>query len=40
MSILRHENIQERKLQNLLMNSSINIFWDSHKPETVIFNFS
>ena len=39
-SILRHDNIQKRKLQNLLKISSNNIFSDSHNPDRVIFNFS
>ena len=39
-SILHHDNIQKRKLQNLLKISSNNIFSDSHNPHRVIFNFS
>ena len=39
-SILHHDNIQKRKLQNLLKISSNNIFSDSHNPDRVIFNFS
>ena len=39
-SILRHDNIHKRKLQNLLKISSNNIFSDSHNPDKVIFNFS
>ena len=38
-SILRHDNIQKRKLQNLLKISSNNIFSDIHNPDRVIFNF-
>ena len=40
MSILQHDNIHKRKLQNLLKISSNNIFSDSHNPGRVIFNFS
>ena len=39
-SILHHDNIQKRKLQNLLKISSNDIFSDSHNPDKVIFNFS
>ena len=39
-SILHHDNIHKRKLQNLLKISSNNIFSDSHNPDRVIFNFS
>ena len=39
-SILHHDNMQKRKLQNLLKISSNNIFSDSHNPDRVIFNFS
>ena len=39
-SILHHDNIQKRKLQNLLKIPSNNIFSDSHNPDRVIFNFS
>ena len=39
-SILRHDNIQKRELQNLLNISSKNIFSDSYNPERVIFSFS
>ena len=39
-SILHHDNIQKRKLQNILRISSNNIFSDSHNPDRVIFNFS
>ena len=39
-SILHHENIQKRKLQNLSKISSNDIFSDSHNPDRVIFNFS
>ena len=39
-SILQHDNIHKRKLQNLLKTSSNNIFSDSHNPDRVIFNFS
>ena len=39
-SILHHDNIQKRKLQNLLKSSSNNIFSDNHNPDRVIFNFS
>ena len=39
-SILQHDNIHKRKLQNLLKISSNNIFSDSHNPDRVIFNFS
>ena len=39
-SILYHDNMQKRKLQNLLKIFSNNIFSDSHNPERVIFNFS
>ena len=39
-SILHHDNIQKRKLQNLLKISSNDIFSDSHNPDSVIFNFS
>ena len=39
-SILHHDNIQKRKLQNLLKISSTNIFSDSHNPNRGIFNFS
>ena len=38
--ILHHDNIHQRKLQNLLKISSNNIFSDSHNPDRVIFNFS
>ena len=38
--ILHHDNIQKRKLQNILKISSNNIFSDSHNPERVLFNFS
>ena len=38
-SILQHDNIHKRKLQNLLKISSNNIFSDSHNPDRVIFNF-
>ena len=37
-SILHHDNIQKRKLENLLKISLNNIF--SHNPERVIFTFS
>ena len=39
-SILHHDNIHKRKLQNLLKISSNNIFSDCHNPDRVIFNFS
>ena len=39
-SILYHDNIHKRKLQNLLKISSNNIFSDSHNSDRVIFNFS
>ena len=39
-SILHHDNIHKRKLQNLLKISSNNIFSDSYNPDRVIFNFS
>ena len=39
-SILQLDNIQKRKLQNLLKISPKNIFSDSHNPEMVIFKFS
>ena len=39
-SILHHDYIQKRNLQNLLKISSNNIFRDSHNPDRVIFNFS
>ena len=39
-SILQHDNIHKRKLQNLLKIFSNNIFSDSHIPDRVIFNFS
>ena len=39
-SILHQDNMQKRKLQNLLKISSNNIFSDSHNPDRVIFNFS
>ena len=39
-SILQHDNIHKRKLQNLLKISSDNIFSDSQDPDSVIFNFS
>ena len=39
-SILHHDNIQKRKLQNPLKISSNNIFSDSQNPDRVIFNFS
>ena len=39
-SILHHDNIQKRKLQNLLKISSNNIFSDSHNPDRVILSFS
>ena len=39
-SILQHDNIHKRKLQNLLKISSNNIFSDSQNPDRVIFNFS
>ena len=39
-SILQHNSIHKRKLQNLLKISSNNIFSDSHNPDRVIFNFS
>ena len=39
-SILKLDNIQKRKLQNLLKISPKNIFSDSHNPERVIFKFS
>ena len=38
--ILQHDNIHERKLQNLLKISSNNIFSDSHNLDRVIINFS
>ena len=38
--IIHHDNIQKRKLQNLLKISSHNIFSDSHSPDRVIVNFS
>ena len=38
-SILNHDNMQMRKLQNLLKISSKNTFSDSHNPERLIFNF-
>ena len=38
-SILHHDNIHKRKLQNLLKISSNNIFSDSHKPDRIIVNF-
>ena len=38
-SILQHDNIHKRKLQNLKISSN-NIFSDSHNPDRVIFNFS
>ena len=38
-SILHHNNIHKRKLQNLKISSN-NIFSDSHNPDRVIFNFS
>ena len=38
--IIHHDNIQKRKLQNLLKISSNKIFSDSHNPDRVIFNFS
>ena len=39
-STLHHNDIQKRKLQNLLKISSNNIFSDTHNPERVIFKFS
>ena len=39
-SILQHNSIHKRKLQNLQKISSNNIFSDSHNPDRVIFNFS
>ena len=39
-SILHRNNIHKRKLKNLLMIFSNNIFSDSHNPDRVIFNFS
>ena len=39
-SILHHDNIQNRILQNLLNISSNKIFSESHNPDKVIFNFS
>ena len=39
-SILHHDNIHKRKLQNLLKISSSNIFSNSHNPDRAIFNFS
>ena len=38
-SILHHDNIQNRILQNLLNISSNKIFSESHNPDKVIFNF-
>ena len=40
MSILHHDNVQKRKLQNLLKISSNNIFSKSYNLDRVIFNFS
>ena len=40
MSILHHDNMQKRKLQNLLKISSNNIFSKSYNPDRVIFSFS
>ena len=37
-SILHYDNIQERKLQNLLKISSNNIFSDSHNADKEIFS--
>ena len=37
---LHHNDMEKRKLQNLLKISSNNIFSDSHNPERVIFKFS
>ena len=39
-SISHHDNIQKRKLQNLLKILSNDIFSDGHNPDRVIFNFS
>ena len=39
-SILHHENIQKRKLKNLLEVSLKEVINDSHNPNRVIFNFS
>ena len=39
-SILHHDNIQKRRLQNLLKISSNNIFSESHNPDRVIFSLS
>ena len=39
-SILHRENIQKRKMQNLLKIFSNNIFSGSHNPERAMFNFS
>ena len=39
-SILHYDNIQKRKLQNLLKISSNNIFSDKYNPESLIFNFT
>ena len=35
-SILHHDNIEKRKLQNLFEISSNDIFSDSHNPDRVI----
>ena len=39
-SILHHDNIQKRKLKNLLEISLKEVINDSHDPNKVIFNFS
>ena len=39
-SILHHDNIQKRKLKNLLEISMKEVINDSHDPDKVIFNFS
>ena len=39
-SILHHDNIQKRKLKNLLEISMKEVIKDSHDPDKVIFNFS
>ena len=39
-SILRHDNIQKRKLKNLLEISLKEVINDTHDPNKVIFNFS
>ena len=39
-SILHHDNIQKRKLKNLLEISLKEVINDSHAPNKVIFNFS